>query len=79
MRHVTITFDAPVDPGAFAALEGVRVTSAEGPVVRLSAPESAMDRIVKAAARHRVVDFVSEPADLEEIFIHLYREPGGRP
>ena len=28
----------------------------------------------KAVAPHRVVDFVSEPADLEEIFLELYRE-----
>jgi hypothetical protein len=33
-----------------------------------------MDAVVKAAARHRVVDLVSEPADLEEIFLELYRE-----
>jgi len=29
---------------------------------------------VKAAARHEVVDLVSQPADLEEIFLELYRE-----
>jgi hypothetical protein len=34
-----------------------------------------MDALVKAAARHRVVDLVSQPADLEEIFLELYREP----
>jgi hypothetical protein len=33
-----------------------------------------MDGVVKLAARHDVVDFVSEPADLEEIFLDLYRE-----
>ena len=33
-----------------------------------------MDALVKAAARHRVVDLVSQPADLEEIFLELYRE-----
>jgi hypothetical protein len=33
-----------------------------------------MDTLVKATARHRVVDLVSQPADLEEIFLELYRE-----
>jgi ABC-2 type transport system ATP-binding protein len=78
LRHVAIAFAEPVDPASFAALDGVRVVGSEGGVVRLSAPEAAMDGIVKAAARHRVVDLVSEPADLEEIFLELYREPDGR-
>lgn len=77
LRHVTMTFDAPVDPAVFATVDGVRLTGSEGAVVRLSAPEPAMDGIVKAAARHRVVDFTSEPADLEEIFMDLYRGPDG--
>jgi hypothetical protein len=50
----------------------------EGAVLRLSAPEPAVDGIVKAASRHQVVDLVSEPADLEEIFLELYREDNGR-
>ena len=35
-----------------------------------------MDAVVKEAARTGVVDLVSQPADLEEIFLELYR--GGR-
>jgi ABC-2 type transport system ATP-binding protein len=77
LRHITVTFAEPVDPAQFAVLEGVRVQSSEDGVVRLSAPEAAMDGVVKAAARHRVVDFVAEPADLEEIFLELYRDHGG--
>jgi hypothetical protein len=56
-------------------LDGVRVDNADGNVVRLSAPEPAMDAVVKEAAAHRVVDLVSQPADLEEIFLELYEEP----
>ena len=33
-----------------------------------------MDAVVKTAARFPLVDLVSEPADLEEIFLELYRE-----
>jgi beta-exotoxin I transport system ATP-binding protein len=78
LRHVTIAFAEPVEAGAFDRLEGVRVEGAERATVRLSAPEATLDAIVKEAARHRVVDLVSEPADLEEIFLELYEEPDGR-
>jgi ABC-2 type transport system ATP-binding protein len=30
------------------------------------------DDLIKAAARHTVVDFVSEEPDLEELFFHYY-------
>ena len=49
--------------------------SASGAVIRLAAPEPAMDAVVKHAAAHRIIDLVSQPADLEEIFLELYREP----
>jgi ABC-2 type transport system ATP-binding protein len=74
LRHVTVTFAEPVDTSAFGRLDGVRIVGVEGGIVRLAAPEAAMDALIKAAAPHRVVDFVSEPADLEEIFLELYRE-----
>jgi ABC-2 type transport system ATP-binding protein len=76
LRHVTLTFGEAVDPRVFEALDGV--DEADGATVRLSAPEPALDAIVKEAARHRVVDLVSEPADLEEIFLEFYEEPDGR-
>jgi ABC-2 type transport system ATP-binding protein len=75
LRHVTITFAEPVDAASFAAVDGVRVVGADGTVLQLTAPEPAMDALVRAAAAHRIVDFVSQPADLEEIFLELYREP----
>lgn len=45
-------------------------------MLRLTAPAAAMDGIVKAAARHDLVDLVSAPAELEEIFLERYRENG---
>jgi ABC-2 type transport system ATP-binding protein len=76
LRHVTITFAHAVDPGPFAAIGGVRVQDAARAVLRLTAAPSAMDAVVKAAARHELVDLVSAPADLEEIFLGLYRDGG---
>jgi beta-exotoxin I transport system ATP-binding protein len=75
LRHVTIVFAEPVEPERFVRLDGVRLDHADGSVLRLSAPEPAMDAVVKEAAAHKVVDLVSQPADLEEIFLELYEEP----
>jgi ABC-2 type transport system ATP-binding protein len=77
LRHVTIHFAEPVDSAPFASIDGVRVEGSDGPIVRLQAPEPAMDAVVKVAARHPIVDLVSQPADLEEIFLELYRETDG--
>jgi beta-exotoxin I transport system ATP-binding protein len=74
LRHVAIFFAEPVDPELFGRLDGVRLESSDGTTVRLSAPERAIDPIVKEASRHPVVDFVSQPADLEELFLELYDE-----
>ena len=74
---MTIVLAGDADAAAFAAIEGVRLHEQAPTLVRLSAPESAMDAVVKAAAQSRVTDLVSSPADLEEIFLELYREPAG--
>jgi hypothetical protein len=36
-----------------------------------------MDTLVKRLAEHPIVDLVSQPADLEEIFLAMYREADG--
>jgi beta-exotoxin I transport system ATP-binding protein len=74
LRHVIVTFADPVDPEPLGRLDGVRVVRVDGRVVTLSCPESAIDALVKQVAAHQLVDFVSQPADLEEIFLELYRE-----
>lgn len=77
LRHVTIRFSESVDQAPFAAIDGVRVEQTDPTTIRLQAPEPAMDAIVKVSARHPIVDLVSQPADLEEIFLELYREADG--
>jgi ABC-2 type transport system ATP-binding protein len=74
LRHVTITFAGAVDPALFAAIRGVELVHIDGPSVRLSCPEFAMDELVKRVAEHSIVDLVSQPADLEEIFLAMYRD-----
>jgi ABC-2 type transport system ATP-binding protein len=77
LRHITIVFAGDAEVEAFARIEGVRIHERAPTLVRLSAPESAMDAVVKVAARSHVADLVSSPADLEEIFLELYRDPAG--
>jgi ABC-2 type transport system ATP-binding protein len=74
LRHVTVTFPSAPDPAAFTGIDGVRVVDATGSALKLSSPESAMSALVKRIAEHDIVDLVSQPADLEEIFLELYRE-----
>ena len=68
VRTVEIVFDSPVDPAAFAALDGVSDVRADGPVLRCRLAGRA-DALVKAAARHTVVSLLVEEPDLEEIFL----------
>jgi len=77
LRHITVNFATEVAPTAFESLAGVRVVGIDGATLRFSCPETAMDSVVKRIAEHEIVDFVSQPADLEEIFLDLYRGDDG--
>jgi ABC-2 type transport system ATP-binding protein len=74
LRHVTATFAEPVAVEQFTTIGGVRLVRADARVLTFSCPESALDALVKQVAHHQLVDFVSQPADLEEIFLELYRQ-----
>ena len=72
-RHVAIDFAAPADPREWAAIEGVEDVRADGAHLAFKAFGD-LDAVVKAAARHTVVDIeVTEPS-LEEIFLGYYGE-----
>jgi ABC-2 type transport system ATP-binding protein len=73
LRHVTIVISSGGEDAGFAAIDGVRVQEQTQRRVVLTAPESAMDAVVKEAAKLDLVDLVSAPADLEEIFLEAYR------
>ncbi len=73
LRHVMILFSGTSDGAAFAEIDGVRLLEHSVGRIVLTAPESAMDAVVKAAAGLAIVDLVSAPADLEEIFLEAYR------
>jgi ABC-2 type transport system ATP-binding protein len=71
LREVTIRFAEPVDLGPLRELDQVDEVSVDGGLVHLRYGGEA-DALVKLVARHRVLDFISAPADLEDIFFAFY-------
>ena len=76
LTRVEVGFGAPPPVGAFAELGGVRELSRSGNTVLFSL-EGEADGLVKALARYPVVTLDSHEADLEDIFLALYRAQGG--
>ena len=72
-RRVTIRFAEPVDPTVFAGLDGVRDVEIRDSSVSMRASGD-LDQLVKVAAERHIVDLVSIPPDLEEIFLGYYRQ-----
>ena len=74
-HHVSIEFDTPVGEAEFASIEGVSALEIDGAHVafRVSGP---LDPVVKAAARHTVIDMELTEPTLEEIFLTFYGREG---
>lgn len=74
-RRLDIVFAGPVSPSEFAAIEGVEHAAAinGGHGVSVTVAGS-MDQVVKAAARHQVVNVISHEGDLESAFLAYYSE-----
>jgi ABC-2 type transport system ATP-binding protein len=72
LTHVEVTFSEPPALDAFAALTGVHELERHGDVVRF-ALGGEIDPLVKALARFRVRALDVHEADLEDIFMALYR------
>jgi ABC-2 type transport system ATP-binding protein len=71
--RVEVSFASLPPAGAFAGLAGVHELERRGHVV-LFALEGPADPLVKALARFQVVGLDSHEADLEDVFLALYRE-----
>jgi beta-exotoxin I transport system ATP-binding protein len=71
--RVEATFAEPPAPDAFDAVPGVRVLDRRGTVVLLALDGEA-DPLVKELARYHVLGLDSHEADLEDVFLSLYRE-----
>jgi ABC-2 type transport system ATP-binding protein len=73
LRRLEIHFADPIPEAEFRALDGVRDLLVEDRVLRCTVAGS-LDEVIKAAARHTVVNVVSAEPGLEEIFLAFYGE-----
>jgi ABC-2 type transport system ATP-binding protein len=71
VRTVEIHFGDPVDVTEFASLPGISNVETSGPVLRCTV-DGKLDPLIKAAARHEVIDLLSTEPDLEETFLSYY-------
>ena len=78
LTRVEVTFAEPPPRGTFDDLSGVHEVDRNGRVVRLTLEGSA-DPLVKALARFDVHALDSHEADLEDVFLELYRKPADAP
>ena len=72
-RNVEVEFSKPVEPGPFAAIDGVTVKACDGPRMTLHVAGE-IGPIVRLIAGRDPVDLVIRPADLDELFLEIYRE-----
>jgi ABC-2 type transport system ATP-binding protein len=74
--RVEVSFAELPPPGAFDELAGVREVDRHGSTVVFTL-EGVADPLVKALARFEVLALDSHEADLEDVFLGLYREGAG--
>jgi ABC-2 type transport system ATP-binding protein len=71
IREVRISFAEPVAGAEFETIDGVSDLVVEEDVLHCRLIGEA-DALIKTAARHQVIDFISEEPDLETLFFHYY-------
>jgi ABC-2 type transport system ATP-binding protein len=72
LHHLHATFEDEVREAELAGLPGVRDLVVADHTVTCSAPEVALDQIVKALSRHTIRDLTCTEAELEETFLAYY-------
>lgn len=74
LHHISAQFSGPVTAADFADGSQLRDVVVTGHTLTCSAPQSALDRLVKQLARHELVDFTCTEAELEETFMAYYAD-----
>jgi ABC-2 type transport system ATP-binding protein len=72
--RVEVRFRQAVAASVFAGLDGVTVTAHDGDRLDLQVT-GPIAPVLKTIAEHDPVDVISRHADLEELFLELYRKP----
>ena len=78
LHHLTARFAEPVAAADLHLPDDVRDVVVDGDTVTCSAPQSALDGVLKGVSRWPVVDFGCVEAELEETFLAYYGEETGR-
>ncbi|MFU8771091.1 MAG: ATP-binding cassette domain-containing protein [Anaerolineales bacterium] len=73
VRHTRIRFAKPVDINTLESIPGVDVLSQDDHTDVVLKVEGEMDALIKVLAHFPVVDFETQRASLEEIFLEYYR------
>lgn len=71
LRRVRIRFDEAVNPKEWAQIPGLKDLRFDGDWLEATV-QGSLDPLIKAAAQHRVRDFISQEPSLEEIFLAYY-------
>ena len=74
LHHITARFADQVVPQDFAQVPELRDVVVEDHTLTCSAPQSALDRLVKQLGQHQLVDFSCVEAELEETFMAYYAQ-----
>jgi ABC-2 type transport system ATP-binding protein len=72
LHHVSARFGDDVSAAEFAGLPGVHDLVVDGRSMSCSAPQTALDALLKQIARHPIVDLGCAEAELEETFLAYY-------
>jgi ABC-2 type transport system ATP-binding protein len=78
LHHISARFSDAVPASAVGSLPEVRDLQVEGQVLTCTAPQSALDALLKEVARHDIVDFECAEAELEETFLAYYGNGASR-
>jgi len=70
-RHVTLEFAEPADPGEFRSIPGVTELRASGTKISFKA-RGELDAVIKATARHDLVEIEVTRPTLEEVVLTYY-------
>ncbi len=71
--HLSVRFAEPVDHREFSEIPGIRGLQVDDTLLTCLV-DGDIDPVIKAIARHRVTQFLSEEPDLEELFLTHYRD-----
>ena len=72
LHHISARFAGTVPAQAFGRLAGVRALKVSGQTLTCTAPQTALNSLLKEVARHDVADFECAEAELEETFLTYY-------